>query len=58
MAYFVVYDLETGVIQNAVECPEFLESTIHVDPDQDVLKIDGQIVQANYLVINQKLVES
>lgn len=58
MAYFAVYCIETGVVLNVVECPEFLESTIHVDFGQDVLKIEGQIVQANYLVINQKLVES
>ncbi|MDI1223016.1 hypothetical protein [Acinetobacter sp.] len=58
MAYFAVYQIETGVIQNVVECPDFLESTIHLDHGQDVLKIEGQIVQANYLVINQKLVES
>ncbi|WEE41535.1 hypothetical protein [Acinetobacter sp. TAC-1] len=58
MAYFAVYCIETGVIQNVVECPEFLKQRIHLDLGQDVLKIEGQIVQANYIVINQKLVES
>lgn len=58
MAYFAVYCIETGVVLNVVECPEFLKQRIHLDPGQDVLKIEGQIVQANYIVINQKLVES
>ncbi|MFW1755988.1 hypothetical protein [Acinetobacter guillouiae] len=58
MAYFAVYCIETGVILNVVECPEFLKQRIHLDPGQDVLQIEGQIVQANYIVINQKLVES
>ncbi|MFW2082979.1 hypothetical protein ACNPQK_18660 [Acinetobacter guillouiae] len=58
MAYFVVYDLETGVIKNAVECPEFLKQRIHLDPGQDVLQIEGQIEQPRYLVKNQQLVEN
>ncbi|MFW1746360.1 hypothetical protein ACG9XW_09075 [Acinetobacter guillouiae] len=58
MAYFAVYCIETGVVLNVVECPEFLKQRIHLDPGQDVLQIEGQIVQANYIVINQKLVES
>lgn len=57
MAYFAVYDMETGVIQNVVECPLFLEDKIHVDQGQGVLKIEEQIVQANYFVINKELVE-
>ena len=29
MAYFAVYDIESGEIQNIIECPEFLSTTIH-----------------------------
>ncbi|WP_171407408.1 hypothetical protein [Acinetobacter sp. 2JN-4] len=58
MAYFAVYESETGVIQNIVECPEFLQDRIHLDQGQDVLKIEGQIVQANYLVKNNELIQS
>ncbi|WP_171487950.1 hypothetical protein [Acinetobacter colistiniresistens] len=58
MAYFAVYEQESGVIQNIVECPEFLADRIHLDQDQAVLQIEGQIVQANYLVKNNELIES
>lgn len=57
MAYFAVYCIETGVILNVVECPEFLKQRIHLDPGQDVLQID-QIEQQRYLVKNQQLVEN
>lgn len=58
MAHFAVYETESGVIQNIVECPEFLKTQIHLDQGQDVLKIDGQIVQADYLVKNNELVKN
>ncbi len=58
MAYFAVYEQESGAIQNIVECPEFLANRIHLDQGQAVLQIEGQIVQANYLVKNNELIES
>lgn len=55
MAYYAVYNVETGEIENMVECPEFLKETIHVDEDQSILEVDSMIQAASYIVKNQKL---
>ena len=55
MAYFAVYDVKTGVIENVVECPEFLASTIHIEDYQNILQIDSQISAHNYVVKDNKL---
>ena len=34
MAYFAVYEVETGEIQNLIECSEFLAETIHLEEGQ------------------------
>ncbi|MCK4095389.1 hypothetical protein [Acinetobacter radioresistens] len=55
MAYYAVYNVETGEIENMVECPEFLKETIHVDEAQSILEVDTMIQAASYIVKNQKL---
>ncbi|MFW2077388.1 hypothetical protein ACG94X_06600 [Acinetobacter sp. ULE_I010] len=57
MAYFAVYDMETGAIHNIVECPEFLAVTIHFDENQNVLQVDRQLSQLNWLILKGELVE-
>lgn len=56
MAYFVVYDKESGVIENVVECPEFLATTIHMESNQDYLQVDSLVSEKQFLVIDHLLV--
>ena len=57
MAYFAVYDTESGEIQNIIECPEFLSRTIHRDENQQVLKLEQQVSALKYKIIDHKLIE-
>ena len=57
MAYFAVYDIESGEIQNIIECPEFLSTTIHRDENQEVLKLEQQVSALKYKIINHQLIE-
>lgn len=57
MAYFAVYDIESGEIQNIIECPEFLSTTIHRDQNQQVLKLEQQVSALKYKIIDHQLIE-
>lgn len=57
MAYFAVYDIESGEIQNIIECPEFLSDSIHYQENQDVLQLDHQVSALKYKIIDHKLIE-
>lgn len=57
MAYFAVYDIESGEIQNIIECPEFLSTTIHRDENQQVLKLEQQVSALKYKIIDHQLIE-
>ncbi|WP_151732508.1 hypothetical protein [Acinetobacter ursingii] len=57
MAYFAVYDTESGEIQNIIECPEFLSTTIHCDENQQVLKLEQQVSALKYKIVNHQLIE-
>lgn len=57
MAYFAVYDIESGEIQNIIECPEFLSTTIHRDENQEVLKLEHQVSALKYKIIDHQLIE-
>ena len=57
MAYFAVYDTESGEIQNIIECPEFLSKTIHRDENQKVLKLEQQVSALKYKIIDHQLIE-
>ena len=57
MSYFAVYDIESGEIQNIIECPEFLSTTIHRDENQQVLKLEQQVSALKYKIIDHKLIE-
>lgn len=57
MAYFAVYDIESGEIQNIIECPEFLSTTIHRDENQQVLKLELQVSALKYKIIDHQLIE-
>ncbi|AWL19438.1 hypothetical protein DIW83_10580 [Acinetobacter nosocomialis] len=56
MAYFAVYEVETGEIQNLIECPEFLVETIHLGNGQQFLQVDHQVSANKYLIKNDELV--
>ncbi|MFH3652808.1 hypothetical protein [Acinetobacter nosocomialis] len=56
MAYFAVYEVGTGEIQNLIECPVFLVETIHLEEGQQFLKVDHQVSPNKYLVKNDELV--
>ncbi|MFX7533977.1 hypothetical protein ABTJ29_04060 [Acinetobacter baumannii] len=56
MAYFAVYEVETGEIQNLIECPGFLAETIHLEEGQQFLEVDHQVSANKYLVKNDELV--
>ena len=56
MAYFAVYNKQSGVIENVVECPEFLAKTIHLESHQQYLKVESQVSENQYLVIDHLLV--
>ncbi|EHU2649446.1 hypothetical protein [Acinetobacter baumannii] len=56
MAYFAVYEVESGEIQNLIECPEFLVKTIHLEDGQQYLEVDHQVSAKKYLVKNDELV--
>ncbi|OYM94215.1 hypothetical protein [Acinetobacter baumannii] len=56
MAYFAVYEVETGEIQNLIDCPEFLAETIHLEDGQQFLEVDHQVSANKYLVKNDELV--
>ena len=55
MAYFAVFDVATGKIENIVECPEFLVTTIHLETTQDVIQVESQVSAAQYHVIDRQL---
>lgn len=57
MAYFAVYEIESGEIQNIIECPEFLSTTIHRDENQQVLKLEQQVSALKYKIIDHQLIE-
>lgn len=57
MAYFAVYDIESGEIQNIIECPDFLSTIIHCDENQQVLKLEQQVSALKYKIIDHKLIE-
>jgi len=57
LAYFAVYDIESGEIQNIIECPEFLSTTIHRDENQEVLKLEQQVSALKYKIIDHQLIE-
>lgn len=57
MAYFAVYDIESGEIQNIIECPEFLSTTIHRDENQEVLKLEQQVSALKYKIVDHQLIE-
>jgi len=57
MAYFAVYDIESGEIQNIIECPEFLSTTIHRHENQQVLKLEQQVSALKYKIIDHQLIE-
>ena len=57
MAYFAVYETESGEIQNIIECPEFLADSIHRDDNQEVLQLDQQVSALKYKIINHELIE-
>ena len=57
MAYFAVYDTESGEIQNIIECPEFLSTIIHRDENQEVLKLEQQVSALKYKIIDHQLIE-
>lgn len=56
MAYFAVYEVKTGEIQNLIDCPEFLVETIHLENGQQFLEVDHQVSANKYVVINDELV--
>lgn len=56
MAYFAVYEVETGEIQNLIECPEFLVESIHLDEGQQFLEVDHQVSANKYLIKDDELV--
>ncbi|HDL2224907.1 hypothetical protein [Acinetobacter baumannii] len=56
MAYFAVYEVETGEIQNLIECPQFLVETIHLDEGQQFLEVDHQVSAKKYVIKNNVLV--
>lgn len=56
MAYFAIYDQESGEIENVVECPEFLESTIHLEDHQQHLQVEFQVSAQQYVIIDRLLV--
>ncbi|HFG2494538.1 TPA: hypothetical protein ACNH5N_003071 [Acinetobacter baumannii] len=56
MAYFAVYEVESGEIQNLIECPEFLVETIHLDEGQQFLEVDHQVSTKKYVIKNNVLV--
>ncbi|EXH15152.1 hypothetical protein K5F35_05620 [Acinetobacter baumannii] len=56
MAYFAVYEVGTGEIQNLIECPVFLVETIHLEEGQQFLKVDHQVSPNKYLIKNDELV--
>ncbi len=55
MAYFAVFDVVSGKIENIVECPEFLVTTIHLETTQDVIQVESQVSAAQYHVIDRQL---
>jgi hypothetical protein len=55
MAYFAVFDIETGRIENLVECPEFLANSIHLDENQDMIQVESQVSATQYHVVNREL---
>jgi len=57
LAYFAVYDTESGEIQNIIECPEFLSTTIHYAENQQVLKLEQQVSALKYKIIDHQLIE-
>ncbi|WP_440599755.1 hypothetical protein ACSF3O_06595 [Acinetobacter soli] len=57
MAYFAVYNIESGEIQNIIECPEFLSTTIHRDENQQILKLEQQVSALKYKIIDHQLIE-
>lgn len=57
MAYFAVYDIESGEIQNIIECPEFLSNAIHHHANQQVLKLEQQVSALMYKIIDHQLIE-
>lgn len=57
MAYFAVYETESGEIQNFIECPEFLSDSIHHDDNQEVLQLDQQVSALKYKIIDHELIE-
>ncbi|KOR15260.1 hypothetical protein ABW55_09545 [Acinetobacter sp. C15] len=57
MAYFAVYDTESGEIQNIIECPEFLSRTIHRDENQQVLELEKQVSALKYKIKDHQLIE-
>ncbi|WP_288418918.1 hypothetical protein [uncultured Acinetobacter sp.] len=57
MAYFAVYDIESGEIQNIIECPEFLSTTIQRDENQQVLKLEQHVSALKYKIIDHQLIE-
>ncbi|HHO3503429.1 TPA: hypothetical protein ACRRG1_003800 [Acinetobacter baumannii] len=56
MAYFAVYEVETGEIQNLIECPEFLVETIHLEEGQQFLEVSHQVSAKKYVIKNDELV--
>ena len=55
MAYFAVFDIETGRIENFVECPEFLANSIHLEENQDMIQVESQVSATQYHVVNREL---
>lgn len=55
MAYYVIYDIETGLIENVVECPEFLAETIHLEDSQEYIQVDSQVSPAQFHVRDGEL---
>ena len=55
MAYFAVFDVATGRIENIVECPEFLVNNIHLETTQDVIQVESQVSATQYHVIHRQL---
>lgn len=56
MAYFAVFKVETGEVENIVECPEFLKDTIFLNENERCIQIESQVLASKYLIVNNELV--
>ena len=57
MAFYAIYDKNTGIIKETLSIPESLKGSINIHKNQDVLEVEGFVDNTETIVKNGLLVE-